>query len=463
MRNLDVKVKFMVFKRKIDDELLKWKNETKGEKALLIEGARRIGKSTAALKFAQEHYKSYIFIDFGEVRNSVKELFNNLLDDLDSFFMILAAEYNVKLYERDSLIIFDEVQLFPRARQAIKYLVKDGRYDYIETGSLISIKENTQNILIPSEERSIRMFPMDFEEFAWALGEDKLIDYIRNCFKTNKPLYDGLHKKSLFLLQEYILIGGMPKVVDSFLSEKKQFNKADAEKRDILITYRNDILKLNSGYKSKVLSIYDQIPGFLSTHEKRVKINSIDSTNKAINYEETFFWLSDSMICNECFLCNDPNIGLSLNENRSFIKCYMGDTGLLISHTFNENIKNDINIYSSILNNKLSINKGMFFENVVAQMLVANGNKLYFYTKYNEEKHRNDIEIDFILSSGNKINNKIIPIEVKSSKNYKTESLEKFVIKFKDRIDKAYIIHPKNFSIREDGIICIPAYMTFCL
>lgn len=453
----------MIFKRKIDEELLKWKNETNGEKALLIEGARRIGKSTAALKFAKEQYKSYIVIDFGETRESVKQLFYNLLDNLDTFFMILSAEYDVTLYERDSLIIFDEVQLFPKAREAIKYLVKDGRYDYIETGSLISIKENTKNILIPSEERSISMFPMDFEEFAWAMGETRIVEYIKECFNKKVPLYDSIHKKATLLFQEYILVGGMPKAIDSFLSEKKQFNKCDLEKRDILKTYRNDILKLNASYKNKVLSIYDQIPGFLSAHEKRVKISSINPNDKAINYEETFFWLSDSMICNECFLCNDPNVGLSLNESRSFIKCYMGDTGLLVSHTFDENVKKDINIYASILNDKLSINKGMFFENVVAQMLVSNGNKLYFYTHYSEEKHRNDIEIDFILSSGNKVNNKIIPIEVKSTKKYKTESLEKFIEKYKKRIDKAYIIHPKNLALREDGIICIPAYMTFCL
>jgi len=453
----------MLFKRKIDDQLIKWKNEVKGEKALLIEGARRIGKTTAVLKFAREHYKSFIYIDFGEVRESVKQLFYNHLDNLDSFFMILSAEYNVTLYERESLIVFDEVQLFPKARESIKYLVKDGRYDYIETGSLISIKENTRNILIPSEERSVRMFPMDFEEFAWAMGENKLIDYIRTCFHKKEPLYISLHKKATLLLQEYILVGGMPKVVESFLSEKRQFNKCDIEKRDILNTYRNDILKLNASYKNKVLSIFDQIPGFLSAHEKRVKISSINPNDKAINYEETFFWLADSLICNECFLCNDPNVGLSLNENRSFIKCYMGDTGLLTSHTFDEKVTNISNIYISILNDKLSINEGMFFENVVAQMLVANGNKLYFYTHYSEEKHRNDIEIDFILSSGNKANNKIIPIEVKSTKKYKTESLDRFIEKYKKRIEISYIIHPKNLSIKDNNTICIPPYMTFCL
>ena len=453
----------MIYKRKIDDYLINWKNDVKGSKALLVEGARRIGKSTSVENFAKNNYKSYILIDFGNARESVKELFYNLLDNLDTFFMILSAEYNVTLYERDSIIIFDEVQLFPKAREAIKYLVKDGRYDYIETGSLISIKENTKNILIPSEERSVRMLPMDFEEFAWALGETQIIDYIRTCFNEKKPLYESLHKKATLLFNQYVLVGGMPKAVDTFLAQKKQFEECDKEKRDILTTYRNDILKLNSSYKNKVLSIFDQIPSFLSSHEKRVKISSINPNDKGINYEETFFWLADSMICNECFLCNDPNVGLSLNENRTFIKCYMGDTGLLVSHAFDENVKNDVNVYSSILNNKVSINKGMLFENVIAQMLVANNNKLYFYNQYNDEKHRNDIEIDFIISSGNKTKNRIIPIEVKSTKKYKTVSLNRFIEKYKSRIETSYIIHPKNLSVNEDGIICIPAYMTFCL
>lgn len=453
----------MLFRRKIDTSLVEWKNDVKGTKALLIEGARRIGKSTTVEKFAKEHYRSYILIDFGSVRTSVKNLFYEFLDDLDTFFMILSSEYNTPLYERESLIIFDEVQLFSRAREAIKYLVQDGRYDYIETGSLISIKENTKDILIPSEERSICMRPMDFEEFAWALGEQQIVEYIIKCFNEKRPLQDSLHKKATLLLKQYILVGGMPKAVDAFLEHKKQFLECDKEKRDILQTYRNDILKLNASYKNKVLSIFDQIPGFLSSHEKRVKIRSINQNDKAINYEETFFWLADSMICNECFLCNDPNVGLSFNEHRSFIKCYMGDTGLLVSHAFDENEKNNINIYSAILKDQLSINKGMLFENIVAQMLVANGNKLYFYTHYNEEKHRNDIEIDFLLSSGNKVINKIIPIEVKSTKKYKTDSLEKFNLKFKDRIENLYIIHPKNLHIKENGIICIPAYMTFCL
>lgn len=452
-----------MFKRKIYNELLNWKNSTNGKKAILIEGARRIGKSTIAEEFAKKNYQTYILIDFSKAAQSVKNAFNNFLNDLDSLFMVLSIEYGTQLIERNSLIILDEVQLFPKAREAIKHLVKDGRYDYIETGSLISIKENTKNILIPSEERKIKMNPMDFEEFAWTLGEEQLLDYIKKCFDEKKPLIDLIHKKAMLLFKEYMLVGGMPKALEAFIDNKKQFNQCEIEKKDILETYRDDIEKIDRAYKLKVLSIFDQIPSFLSQHEKRVKINSVSSDNSAIDYEETFFWLSDSMICNECFLCTDPNVGLSLNEKRSYVKCYMGDTGLLTTHTFDDNKDTNINLFREILADKLSINKGMFYENVIAQMLAANGHKLYFYTRYSKEKHRNDLEIDFILSTGNKVSQKIIPIEVKSSKSYQTKSLDSFVEIFKNRIEQSYVIHPKNLSIRENGIICIPPYMTICL
>ena len=453
----------MIFKRKTYNRLIEWKNKSRGRTAMLIEGARRIGKSTIVEEFAKNNYKSYVLIDFSIASDRIKDIFENTLSNLDTFFMLISFETGVPLYQRESLIIFDEVQKYPKAREAIKHLVKDGRYDYIETGSLISIKENVKDILIPSEEDSLIMYPMDFEEFAEALGESMLIPYIKECFDKKVPLLDSIHKKASFLFKEYMLVGGMPQAVSAFVEQKKQFEECDFQKRNILKIYRNDILKIDNIYQAKVLSIFDQIPSFLSSHEKRVRISSIDPSNNGIAYEETFFWLADSMICNECFACSDPNVGLSLTESRKFIKCYMGDTGLLLSHTFDENIKNDINIYTAILHDNLSINKGMFFENTIAQMLTANGHKLYFYTHFTKEKHRNDIEVDFIISTGSRVNNKIIPIEVKSSKNYTASSLIKFKEKFHERIAGSYIIHPKNLSIRDDGIICIPAYMTFCL
>ena len=452
----------MILKRKIYEKLLEWKEECKGTRAILIEGARRIGKSTIAQEFARHEYSTYLIIDFAKKDLDVESYFEKYLNDLDVFFMMLQAHYGVNLKERDSLIIFDEVQMFPRARAAIKYLVADGRYDYLETGSLISIRENVKDIVIPSEERHISMFPMDFEEFAEALGEGILLKYIRDCYQKREPLERALHDKAMLLFKQYMLVGGMPQAVIAFIENHKSFAKADFEKRDILALYREDIMKIHARYRSKVLAIYDQIPGLLSQHEKRVVFKKVQEGTYAEQYEETFFWLSDSMISNECFLCADPNVGLSLNEVRSYIKCYLSDTGLLVSHAFDENAIMEEEVYKQILNDKLSMNEGMLYENMIAQMLSANGHKLFFYTHYSEEKHRNDIEIDFLISNQSKLKYKIIPIEVKSTKNYSTVSLLRFREKFKNRIGECYIIHPKNLSIK-DEIICIPPYMTWLL
>ena len=452
----------MILKRKIYDKLLNWKNETNGEKAILIEGARRIGKSTIIEQFAKNEYDSYILIDFAKKDKEVEIYFEKYLNDLDTFFMMLQVHYGVQLKNRASVIIFDEVQMFPQARAAIKYLVADKRYDYIETGSLISIKENVKNIVIPSEERRILMYPLDFEEFCYALNENIMIDYIKKCFYEKKPLEVSLHNKAMLLFKQYMLVGGMPKPVIKFIENNKSFFEVDKEKRDILALYREDIMKINARYRSKVLTIFDQIPGLLSKHEKRVVFKEIKEGSQADQYEETFFWLADSMISNECFLCNDPNIGLSINEVRTYVKCYFGDTGLLVSHAFDENELLEEEVYKQILLDKLSLNKGMLYENMIAQMLVANNHKLYFYTHYNEEKHRNDMEIDFLLSNNSKLKYKLYPIEVKSGKRYTINSLLKFKEKYKERIGECYIIHPKNLLMK-DGVICIPAYMTFLL
>ena len=452
----------MIFKRKIYDKLLDWKNTASREKALLIEGARRIGKSTIVEEFGKNEYKSYLLIDFNDATELVFDAFNKYLGDLDTFFMLLSTEYGKQLYPGESLIIFDEVQKFPKARQSIKKLVKDGRYDYIETGSLISIQENVKDITIPSEERTIKMYPLDFEEFCWAFGEDMLVSYIKKCFEECKPLEDDFHHKAMLLFKQYMLIGGMPKSVSAYLENNRSFVAADVEKRDILTLYRNDIGKADTKYRTRVSSIFEQIPAFLSLHEKRVRLSNIESNANYPMYQDTFFWLGNSMMTNECFNCNDPNVGLSLNEDRTFIKCYMGDTGLLVSHAFTEAEIAEGELYKQVLHDNLSINEGMLFENAIAQCLVANGYKLFFYTHYSEEKHRNDIEIDFLISNGSKIKPKIYPIEVKSGKRYKTESLEKFVTLYRQRIGRAYIIHPKNLTVKGD-IICIPSYMTMCL
>ncbi|MCR4673246.1 MAG: AAA family ATPase [Lachnospiraceae bacterium] len=452
----------MIFKRKIYSKLLDWKKECHGTKALLIEGARRIGKSTICEEFGKNEYSSYLIIDFAKRDDDVKEYFRRYLNDLNTFFMLLGTHYGIKLHNRDTLIIFDEVQKFPEAREAIKYLVADGRYDYIETGSLISIKENVKDIVIPSEERSIKMYPMDFEEFAWALGEEQLVEYIKNCFQKKEPLERSIHNKAMMVFKQYMLVGGMPKPVVLFVTGGKDFSQVDAEKREILNLYRNDIMKIHSQYRSKVLAIFDQIPGLLSKHVKRVVFKDIQEGSFSDQYSDAFFWLDDSMICNECFLTNDPQAGLSINEERTYVKCYMGDTGLLLSHAFDENELLEDAVYSQILNDRLSLNEGMLYENVIAQMLVANGHKLYFYTHYSREKHRNDMEIDFIISNNSKLKYRMFPVEVKSGNRYTAASLIRFNGIYKNRIGESYIVHPRNLIVKED-IICIPPYMVMCM
>lgn len=452
----------MIFRRKISKKLEDWKEDAKGSKALFIEGARRTGKSTIAEAFARKEYKSYIMIDFNDASEAVKDAFLNYLQDLDTFFMILSTEYRTVLYPRESVLIFDEIQQFPKARQSIKRLVKDGRFDYIETGSLVSIRENVQDITIPSEERKIKMYPMDFEEFCWAMGEESMSQYIRKCFEEGKPLTEQLHRKAMLLYRQYLVVGGMPQSIVAYLGNGRSFQKADAEKRDILALYRDDIMKIEAKYQSRVLSIFDQIPAFLSQHEKRVILSDIELGASFSKFNDTFFWLDNSMIANECFNCTDPNVGLALNEDRTYLKCYMGDTGLLVSHAFTESEIETEDLYRQLILGRLSVNEGMIFENAVMQALVCNGYTPFFYTHYNAEKHRNDIEIDFLISNKSKTRYKICPIEVKSTERYSIASLEKFMEKFGERIGQAYVIDTKNYRRKED-VVYLPAYMAMCL
>lgn len=449
----------MEIKRKIYQNLCEWKKSANGTKALMIEGARRIGKSTVAEEFGKKEYKSYILIDFNKASKKVKNLFDELTN-LDVFFQSLSLEYNTRLYKRESLIIFDEIQKFPKAREAIKYLVADGRYDYLETGSLISIRENVESITIPSEERKIRMYPLNFEEFADYFDEGILLEYIVECFEKREPLERSMHNKAMHLFKEYILVGGMPQAVLAYKNGGRDFAAADTEKRDILALYRDDIKKAARRYNSKVSAIFENIPAYLSTHEKKIVLSEIDSGATFDKYDEPLFWLDDSMICNLCYKCNDPNVGFALNKNESAVKCYLGDTGLLVSLAFSENELAENNLYKQIMDGKLSINQGMIYENAIAQMITEKGKKLYFYTRYNESKHRNDIEIDFMLSNDSKTKFRIMPIEVKSAKNYSTVSLNEFNKIYHQRISESYVVHPKNLSV-VDGIIKIPPYMFF--
>ena len=449
-------------KRKIEEKLLKWKKESNGKTALLIDGARRVGKSYIVEEFAKQHYKSYILIDFNQVGSEITDLFDMNLRDFDSFFMYLSAAFNVKLYKRESLIIFDEVQLYPRARAAIKYLVADGRYDYIETGSLMSIKKNVKNIVIPSEERHVKMYPMDFEEFLWAKGEDLIIPIIRNCFEEKKPLGQALHRKIMTLFREYVIIGGMPQVVKEYI-ESGDFETADLVKRDILTLYREDIQKYASGYEKKVESIFDEIPAQLSKHEKKFTLSSLGKGSRFRDYENSFLWLQDSMIANVCFNSTEPNIGLKLNRDNSSYKVYMGDTGLLISHAFDENGIVSEEIYKKLLFGKLEVNEGMIFENIVSQMLVANGHNLYFYSNSSRTDKDSRMEIDFLVAKS-KITNRhnISPIEVKSGKNYTLSSLNKFRKKYSEQTNEAFVLHTADLYIK-DEITFLPVYMVICM
>lgn len=447
----------MEIKRKIYDKILNWKKTCSGSKALLIEGARRIGKSTVAEEIGKNEYKSYILIDFNKASKKILDAFDDLTN-LDIFFQTISLEYNKRLYPRESLIIFDEIQKFPKAREAIKYLVADGRYDYIETGSLISIRENVDTITLPSEERKMKMYPLDFEEFMIYMKEEILYEYIVDCFEKKQPLEQKMHTKAMHLFKEYMLVGGMPQAVLAFAKNGRDFAAADVEKRDILELYRDDIKKAAKKYNSKVSAIFENIPAYLSTHEKKIVLSSIDEGATFDKYDEPLFWLDDSMICNLCYKCNDPNVGFSFNKNESFVKCYMGDTGLLVSLAFSENEIMDQQLYKQIMDGRLSLNEGMIYENMISQMISAKGRKLYFYTRYSEEKHRNDIEIDFLLSNERKTNHRVFPIEVKSSKNYTTTSLGRFKEMFGKKIATQYIIHPKNLMIDGD-IIKIPPYM----
>ena len=452
----------MILKRKIYNKLVDWKKKSNGKTALLIEGARRVGKSTIVKEFAKANYKSFIVIDFAHVSKNVIQNFENNLIDLDIFFQRLSVQYNVQLFRRESLIIFDEIQLYPKAREAIKYLVMDGRYDFIETGSLISIKENVKNILIPSEEERITMYPLDFEEFLWALKRTQLLELIKDCFNNKTPLPKEFHFQAMDFFNQYILVGGMPQSVVAYIQNDLSFQEADIQKRNTLSLYREDIKKASSKYALKIASIFESIPSFLSSNNKEITLSGLDGGRIHKDFLEAFTWLDSSMIANLCYRVNDPNIGFALTKDISRVKCYLGDTGLLFSLAFNENEITSENLYKQILDGKLSINKGMLYENVIAQMLRSQGRKLYFYTHYSKESHINDIEIDFLLSNESKTNFKVYPLEVKSSKNYTATSYEKFKIKFGNRISKSFIVHPKNLIVNENETR-LPPYMLFLL
>lgn len=446
-------------KRKIYNKMLSWKQKSDGQSALLIDGARRVGKSYIVEEFAKSEYRSYIIIDFNLSNKDIEDIFDNYLNNLDTFFMYLSNYYGVKLFERETLIIFDEVQSFPKARAALKYLVADGRYDYIETGSLMSIRKNVKDIVIPSEEDHIKMFPMDFEEFLWAMGDDMTMPFVKNCYEKKKPLGQAMHRKVMTLFRQYMIVGGMPQAVEKFV-QTKDFDEVDIVKRRILNLYRNDISKHAEGYELKTTSIFDEIPAQLQKHEKKFKLSSIKKGARFREYEDAMFWLDDAMIVNICYNATAPSIGLKMNMDRMTLKCYMADTGLLISHAFDENGIVSEEIYKKLLFDKLEVNEGMLVENIVAQMLTASNHKLYFYSNQDRNDAENRMEIDFLIAKS-KITNRhnISPIEVKSGKNYTLNSLKKFIKKYKEQLNTPIVIHTGDYK-SENGIEYYPIYMT---
>lgn len=438
-----------MFRRKIYDKLLEWKTESDGRTALLIEGARRVGKSTVVEEFAKNEYESYILIDFSRASKAVKELFEDI-SDLDYLFLQLQLQSKVDLHERRSLIIFDEVQQCPLARQAIKALVADHRYDYVETGSLISIKRNVKDILIPSEERKISMYPMDHEEFLWAVGDTTTIPLLKKVFDSGKPVGAQIHRKLMRDFRLYMLVGGMPQAVNEYI-ETNNFRKVDQIKRDILNLYEDDFKKIDP--TGKLSSLFDAIPAQLNKNASRYQVSSVLNGERAENILESIAELKDSKTVLVSYHANDPNAGMSNNKELGKFKLFLSDTGLFTTLMFKDRDFTENIIYEKLLNDKLSANLGYLYENAVAQILTANGNALFYHTFMNESTRRN-YEIDFILAR----KNKVCPIEVKSS-GYKTHaSLDAFSRKFSDRILDKYLIYTKDFAKDED-IFCLPIYL----
>ena len=438
------------FKRKLYAAMLKWKQERNGATALLIQGARRVGKSTIAEEFARNEYTSYILIDFSKVSKAVADLFDDV-SDLNYLFLRLQFIFNVQLHERSSVIVFDEVQLQPKARQAIKHLVKDRRYDYIETGSLISVRSKSRDILIPSEETKFNLYPMDFEEFRWALGDDATIPLLRAAFEKKMSLGDAVHRKLMRDFRLYMLVGGMPQAVVAYI-ETNNFTEVDTVKRDIIALYEEDFGKIDSSGRAKAL--YDAIPAQLSRNASRYKVSTAIPDDKKDRIMSVIAEVEDSMTVNIAYHVDDPNIGLALTRNEDYFRMYASDTGLFVTLAFKDKDITENVIYEKLLNDKLSANLGYVYENMIAQMLRASGKDLYYHTiPYAEGKKY--YEVDFLISD----RHKIAPIEVKSSGYKSHKSLDEFSAKYSERIMNRYVIYTKDYK-RENGVEYLPVYMT---
>ncbi len=447
----------MIFRRKVYDRLQEWKRQSDGSTALLIEGARRVGKSSIVEEFAKREYETYVLIDFNRPKEGIVDAIVNRPDDLDGLFNLLMVSYGRVLHKRKSLIVFDEVQRCPEARQLIKYLVADGRYDYIETGPLISIRKNVENITIPSEEESVGMFPMDFEEFCWAMGDAVSVDFARKAFLEARPLGSAVHKAVMKRYREYLMVGGMPQAVDAY-RKTGDFGNVDRIKRSILKLYGNDISKYAGVDAPKIRGIYGQLPGMLAKKEKKYFLSAVDSNARMREYAESFRWLDESRIVNIARNATDPDVALAMSEDFETQKLYSSDTGLLITQAFANRPFTENELYRALMLDRLSVNEGMVAENAVAQALSMNGIELFFYSRPNKGDGVGRMEIDFLVRRGESI----CPVEVKSGAYQHHVSLDKFMGKFKGRLGDAYIFYTKDVMVK-DGIRHLPLYMAMFL
>ena len=450
----------MIFKRKIYEQILNWKNTYKGKAALLVEGARRIGKSTICEEFAKNEYKSYIVINFADTKESftkdMKNIFENT-NNYNEFFQSLQLLTGVKLYERNSVIIFDEVQKYVKAREMIKFLVQDGRYDYIETGSLISLKKNSRKIVIPSEEIKIEMHPMNFEEFLIALNEEELLNYIKESYNLAKALSEPIHKKAMKLFRTYMAVGGMPQAVVEFI-ESNDFEKVDNVKKNIISLYREDLTKMSRKASSITpLIIYDKIQSMYSNHTFEINASAFSKNTKLYTCFNNVDELESSKIVNVAYEIKNIDATLTTGFDLSNVKVYSADTGLLITKMFYDKKYLENSLYKAIILDKISVDQGFLFENIVAQELKSKDYALKYNNFYKDNSNKK-YSIDFFLEE----NNKIIPIEVKSSDYKSHSSIDEFAIKYHQYVSKKIIVYSKNYKV-EDGIIYLPIYMLMCL
>lgn len=446
-------------RRKMYDSLLEWKLRDHGTSAAFVDGARRVGKSTICERFAQREYRSYLLVDFAHLPGGVRDIFEQDSGDLDVFFLKLSAVYGKTLYQRESVVIFDEVQLYEPARQLIKYLVADGRYDYIETGSLVTLKkhEGKRDTLMPSEEEHLKMYPLDFEEFLWSKGDEATMPALWTFFRRQMPLGQALHRRVMNDFRTYMLVGGMPQAVCEFV-RSGDLEQVDRIKRRIVNLYREDVAKFAKGYEARVFAIFDQIPSQLSKREKKFKLADLGRSARFRSYEDAFVWLDEAMVVNTCLNAEDPGGALAMSADHSTLKCYMGDTGLLVTLAFWDQAYHGNDLYRAILLDRMNVNEGMLAENVVTQMLRAAGHQLFFYSRSDSRTRANTMEIDFLVPRGRKI----CPVEVKSGRYQRHASLDKFTVRFGKRLGQSYILYGKDV-MEKDGIIHLPLYMAMFL